>query len=38
LSFYVAGGASESFLHLAAKVLGVTDNAIFIHDLFLLGS
>jgi len=37
LSFYVARGASESFFHLAAKALGVTDNTIFIHDLFLLG-
>src|SRR5215472_15968960 len=31
LGLYVAGRASESFFHLAAKVLGVAGKAIFIH-------
>src|SRR5215470_9394580 len=31
LGFYVAGRASESLFHLAAKVLGVAGKAIFIH-------
>src|ERR1700751_1845460 len=35
LRFYIAGRASESLFHLAAEVLGVTGQAIFIH-VFLL--
>src|ERR1700745_2894228 len=31
LGFHVAGRASESLFHLAAKVLGVTGQAIFVH-------
>jgi hypothetical protein len=31
LGFHVAGRASESFFHLAAKVLGVAGQAIFVH-------
>jgi hypothetical protein len=36
LALCVAGSTSKSLFHLAAKVFGITDNAIFIHERLLL--